>query len=871
MPSQAPQALGELLVERGLLSAEHLARAVQLKEEHGGALPLNLVLAGALDDLTLAAFYQRHLDLPRVADHELDAIPERVFALLPRELILAQGLLPLTLDPHGRLVVGVVDPSGADVAGELPRTLQRPVALRLLSLGQLTRHLQRLAGVRWRVEPATLLARRRAREGQGLILSDAVQALLLQAQELDRRLEALWEFDEDAPPESKAAIKLISVADGQAPLEETVELTYRRPAPAPTQPGAPPRGRTETRVIAPTRGGNRWYLDPVERGEVKMQSRPTLVARQEALPSIVVDDALLDPAPSGIGQPIAIPIAPPPDPLIDEPEDEDVILLTTKNIKPPLAAPTHLVAAPEPTPELLSVEIVIPEEAPDEEVHVEIDLGAFDEPEEEGADPDGHRDTLLFTPRVTAPAPAPATQIIPDSPLDQMDFPEELEEIDPHVPSRDTLQIPALSQRLAEQDRPALAPTPAPAPRVIERKPLPESLSSSDQWLDASFMDILDVEVDEMEPVVDPLSAALVETMAAPPSRPELTGVGDSAEHLRTPVVPSARSEQDESALERLSRARRRRAMARPDPRSGAAERPDATVNGIPGLSASALDRWRGRQAEPEPDPEPIPAPNAYAAPRPGARIFRSATPTSEPAPTPTPIARVPLTPGRLRFRGEDETPEAPRRATLQGLSPDDMALLQRAAPRTPGEIFHLDEPEVEVPARLARLVSGLEAAEDRDQAGRIILDYLSDHHQRVALWTLRGLEASLWMERGLPGAPRDLSLQIGAVDCLMRANTERACYAGPPFEGGPEHDDPLARADAARFRALLGGALPRSALVAPFSIRGRVIGLIYCDDGPDRAIRVDRVALTFLHSYLEEALQRIIILRKRRHQSEDL
>ena len=243
MSERTSNSFGEILVDRGILSAEALEQAVRLKERLGGSLAVNLVLSGAVDDQTLATFYQERFGIDRVSEEALEQVDGDAFKLIPVEIIYDSGIFPLArLGPKGQtLIVGIIDPSEPDVLEEASFFAALELEPRLMTIGQMARHYPRMTGKRWKIDWDTVLARRRiyqarlAADRDGLRedfaeddkvpLTEEMKSLFRQTQELDVRLDEL--FDPDNPPgEKKAVIKLVSVADGAAPEEETIEVTH---------------------------------------------------------------------------------------------------------------------------------------------------------------------------------------------------------------------------------------------------------------------------------------------------------------------------------------------------------------------------------------------------------------------------------------------------------------------------------------------------------------------------------------------------------------------------------------------------------------------------------------------------------------------
>ena len=111
--------IGELLVRRGVVTADALRRATARKAMNGGTLGEYLVSDGAVDEDTLADFFHRHLVLPRVADSRLAHVSPAVLRLVPAEVAVEFRVLPIAVDNDGSLFVAMADPSDNHAVEEL--------------------------------------------------------------------------------------------------------------------------------------------------------------------------------------------------------------------------------------------------------------------------------------------------------------------------------------------------------------------------------------------------------------------------------------------------------------------------------------------------------------------------------------------------------------------------------------------------------------------------------------------------------------------------------------------------------------------------------------------------------------------------------
>jgi chromosomal replication initiator protein DnaA len=104
--------LGEILVEERIISPAQLSEALALKKEKGGFLGAILVELRYLSQDTLISFLVKQCKIPHLSLLDYH-ISEEVLALLPQEICLKYGLLPI--DKLGRiLTVAMTDPLDID-------------------------------------------------------------------------------------------------------------------------------------------------------------------------------------------------------------------------------------------------------------------------------------------------------------------------------------------------------------------------------------------------------------------------------------------------------------------------------------------------------------------------------------------------------------------------------------------------------------------------------------------------------------------------------------------------------------------------------------------------------------------------------------
>jgi hypothetical protein len=166
------------------------------------------------------------------------------------------------------------------------------------------------------------------------------------------------------------------------------------------------------------------------------------------------------------------------------------------------------------------------------------------------------------------------------------------------------------------------------------------------------------------------------------------------------------------------------------------------------------------------------------------------------------------------------------------------------AAPTSPGEVAALE----------AQLLS----ATHRDEVARTSLR-LALRHARVAglLVVSRGMIA------GLCAQGEGLESRIEGV--AISADTETV-LTEPATSGEPRRlDAPSAGLDARILRAM-GRADAVEIAVLPIATRGRVVNLLYVDNGAERIGETSYAALVALCDLVAQAYERLILSRKQRH-----
>jgi cellulose synthase/poly-beta-1,6-N-acetylglucosamine synthase-like glycosyltransferase len=152
-------ALGDLLLDAGLVTRPQLERALALAERSGVRLGAALVSLGVVSSDELAEHVARQQQLPFVAIRGMD-LDRTVATLLPEAFARAHGMLPVALDEAGTVTLAVEDPMQGAAIAEAVRLIERPVALAITTRDDVRDGLERLYHERYLQHSAEdLLAR----------------------------------------------------------------------------------------------------------------------------------------------------------------------------------------------------------------------------------------------------------------------------------------------------------------------------------------------------------------------------------------------------------------------------------------------------------------------------------------------------------------------------------------------------------------------------------------------------------------------------------------------------------------------------------------------------------------------------------------
>jgi len=173
-----------------------------------------------------------------------------------------------------------------------------------------------------------------------------------------------------------------------------------------------------------------------------------------------------------------------------------------------------------------------------------------------------------------------------------------------------------------------------------------------------------------------------------------------------------------------------------------------------------------------------------------------------------------------------------------------------------------LEDQGERTPLSFAEARQALAGVTDRRAIARIVLRFAMTRARRAVLLTVQGSEGARvalgWDALGdglAPDVIPDLVLPLDEPSAFQLAREARGHVLGP-----------LARtAVNDEFLRLLGGGAPRTAFIGPILARGKVINLLYVDDGPGRLTSPDIGELLILCQHINKSydalLQRAALL----------
>jgi len=123
-----PVQLGELLIEKGLITEAQLGEALVERRVHGGLLGEALVRLGFIFEDELARTLAEQAGVPFV-NIEAYSVDRYAAGTLPRSLGESLPALPVRFTPEGGLVIAVADPTDETLLPRLQEAISCPIVL----------------------------------------------------------------------------------------------------------------------------------------------------------------------------------------------------------------------------------------------------------------------------------------------------------------------------------------------------------------------------------------------------------------------------------------------------------------------------------------------------------------------------------------------------------------------------------------------------------------------------------------------------------------------------------------------------------------------------------------------------------------------
>jgi hypothetical protein len=139
--------LGELLVQRGLVTSEQVEDALFAQRQFGGRVGTNLIEMGAITDDDLARCLSEQLHVPYARPEALSSIPKEVIARLPRKVAEKYRIVPLRYQ-NGELYLCMADPQNFSKLDELRFALNCPLHTYVVTEVTMNYALERYYGIR---------------------------------------------------------------------------------------------------------------------------------------------------------------------------------------------------------------------------------------------------------------------------------------------------------------------------------------------------------------------------------------------------------------------------------------------------------------------------------------------------------------------------------------------------------------------------------------------------------------------------------------------------------------------------------------------------------------------------------------------------
>ena len=153
-------------------------------------------------------------------------------------------------------------------------------------------------------------------------------------------------------------------------------------------------------------------------------------------------------------------------------------------------------------------------------------------------------------------------------------------------------------------------------------------------------------------------------------------------------------------------------------------------------------------------------------------------------------------------------------------------------------------------------MLADLAATTSRKEIGRVILDFSALFFNRAALFVVNEDMLFGWDGRG---EGMDSRMALAIMLPLSRRSIFKTVVETGAYFLGPIPESPINR----RFLAGLGTAWPKTALLLPLLISGKVAAILYADMGDRQEVAVQLPPLQMVLATAAQAFQRLILKSK--------
>jgi hypothetical protein len=161
-----------------------------------------------------------------------------------------------------------------------------------------------------------------------------------------------------------------------------------------------------------------------------------------------------------------------------------------------------------------------------------------------------------------------------------------------------------------------------------------------------------------------------------------------------------------------------------------------------------------------------------------------------------------------------------------------------------------------EPPLSFADAQAALAQSSDREHIARTVLRFASSKWKRSLLLSVQGDLVTGWHGLGAlrEEGVRRIGMSLRAESTFRLVRDLRSHFVGPM-----KHD-----AGTMVFYKLLGGGFPKTAVLLPLLVRGKVVHILYVDNGPDQLTPPDVGELLILSQSVARSYEALIQKRKK-------